>query len=301
MAIRDLSFSDLEIVIALSEFRSVRSLARDRSVSAGQLSKGLKRIELNVGFPLFRRTAGGVSLTPEGVMFKKQAQEILLQLPSLASQRGMGSSRTKTLSVASTNLINTFVLPRVIASLGTKSPDTRFRLLDVAPDQMVALGSRGLIDIAVDLGAHQWTKNWEVKRAGDLVFGLYGRKGHPLGNQANVEQVKRFPFLYPTYLTQNAVRFGNDQCPIPRTQRILGHQTSTAASAMRIAQASDQLLFGPKIVIEGSEGALPLMEIEVAGWDVVRQPVYVAVNLDQVTQRVFKSWIEMMSRVLQRR
>ena len=283
MALKDLTFSDLEIFVVLGEVRSVRAVARERRLSPSQVSKILKRIEVSVGAVLFKRTALGISLTPEGIEFRQNAQAILGQLPALVPNRlGSRKARVKTVTIGTTSLLNAHLLPRVLARVSRNEPNVQFRILDMPPDQIVHMGLKGVIDIAVHWDRIKWTSLWDSRDVGEIRFGLFGRKGHPLGARATADQVRPFPFLLPIYLQQSSVRYGDDRCPLKRELRIAGDQTSTASTAVKIAEDSDQLMFVPTCVADGAE----LVEIQVEEWKSVRQKIYLSLNSQNVHRRL---------------
>ena len=289
MNLRDLSFSDLELVIAIGAAKSVRGAARDRGQSPAQVSKSLRKVETVVGRPLFRRSASGLSLTPEGLVFRERAKKILDSLPSLSQLEPGRRNAPKMLTIGTTNLLSNYLLPDVIASLAVDFPNTVCRLLDLPPDRVQGFGTKGLIDFAITWDRVEWTSSWKTREAGEIVYGLYGRKRHPLGAETTPEAVKEYPFVLPVYVDQFQVRFGDDRCPITLGKRLSGAQTTTASSALRLAGSSDQLIFVPKIAIAGSEFGDTLREIRVPEWGAVKRPLFVSVAAARVSNAIFEA------------
>lgn len=294
MNLKNLSFSDLELFVLLGELKSVRSVARERRLNPSQVSKKLRRIEEDAGVKLFKRTALGISLSPEGVEFRQGARAILSQVSLLVTRAGRGGkAELKTFVIGATSLINTHFLPETLARISVDDPRVQFGVIDVPPDQISNLGNKGFIDLAIHWDEHKWPSSWKSYRLGELSYGLYGRKGHPLGSRASEAEVKGYPFLQPVYLQLNSLRFGDDRCPLKSKNRIPGAQTSTAVAAVRIAQFSDQILFVPKIVTQGFE----LSEIKVSEWDTVMQSVYLSMNTLKLTHSVAEKLREALSKV----
>ncbi len=67
----------LEYIIAIAEERSVTRAADRFYLSHPALSRHLRRIESELGTPLFVRTRRGMELTPVGIVFVNDAREIL--------------------------------------------------------------------------------------------------------------------------------------------------------------------------------------------------------------------------------
>ena len=138
MGLKDLSFQDLELFVSLSDLRSVRAVSRERNLNPSQVSKALRRIERDAGAPLFKRTALGIALTPEGVSFRQSARAILNQLSTLSTtQSAQTRAKIRTYTIGSTNLMNVHLLPRALAQVAHDEPNVQFRILDVAPDPVV--------------------------------------------------------------------------------------------------------------------------------------------------------------------
>ncbi|MBS1962271.1 MAG: LysR family transcriptional regulator [Bdellovibrionales bacterium] len=289
MNLRELSFSDLELVMTLATLKTVRGAARERGLSPAQLSKTLRRVESRVGHSLFRRSAAGIALTPEGVVFRERAKKILDALPSLAQLEPGRRESPKQLTIGTTNLLSNYLLPDVVSGLAQEFPNTVCRLLDLPPDRILAFGTKGMIDFAVTWDRVNWTRTWKTREVGEIAYGLYGRKRHPLGTEAAPEQVREYPFILPMYVDQSQIRFGNDRCPLPVTKRIAGTQTSTASSALRLAGTSDQLIFVPSVAVTASEFGDSLREIRVPEWGAVKRPIYVSVAAARVQNAIFES------------
>ncbi len=290
MSLKNLSFQDLDLVVSLAAIKTLRSTAREKGMSPAQLSKDLKRIEASVGHSLFRRSSAGITLTPEGISFRERARKVLELVPGLSNLEAGKKTASKMITIGTTNLLSNYLLPDVLASLGQDFPGTVFRLLDLPPDRIQSIGSRGQIDFAITWDRYEWTSSWETREAGEITYGLFGRTRHPLGSETSAEHVREFPFILPVYVEQSQVRFGNDRCPLPIGKRIQGHQTSTASSALRIAQTTDQLLFVPKCAIYYSEFGDHLKEIRVPEWELVRRPLYVSVSTSRVSKSLYDSF-----------
>jgi DNA-binding transcriptional LysR family regulator len=289
MALRDLSFSDLELIITLAALKTVRGAARERAQSPAQLSKNLRRVESEIGHPLFRRSPSGLTLTPEGIVFRERAKQILDSVPQLAQLEPGRRESPKMLTLGTTNLLSNYLLPDVIAALARDFPATVYRMLDLPPDRIQGFGAKGLLDFAVTWEKVEWTASWKTREVGSIHYGLYGRKLHPLGTESDVDRVRTYPFVLPVYVDGSQVRFGNDRCPIPVGKRIAGPQTSTASSALRLAQSSDHLVFLPKVAIQGSEFGESLREIRVPEWGNIKRPLYVSVAAARVPNSIFEA------------
>ncbi|MNJ96714.1 HTH-type transcriptional regulator GltC [compost metagenome] len=68
---------ELRYFLAVAQIENVNRAAEAIHVSAGSLSKAISRLEDELQTPLFFRTGRGIKLTPEGVLLKNRATQIL--------------------------------------------------------------------------------------------------------------------------------------------------------------------------------------------------------------------------------
>ena len=94
------------------------------------------------------------------------------------------------------------------------------------------------------------------------------------------------------YWTADGIVFGKDGFSAPGAQRIRGHETATAVGALEIIRRSDQLGFVPEIVARPFLKAGSVVEIDLAAVKKVKQPVYLTVKNDKISQKMFRWLIE---------
>lgn len=58
---------------------SVNKAARNCYISQSHLSTIIKNVEQEIGYPLFHRTANGITATPEGLIFMSHAEKIVTE------------------------------------------------------------------------------------------------------------------------------------------------------------------------------------------------------------------------------
>jgi DNA-binding transcriptional LysR family regulator len=68
---------ELKYFLAVAEIENVNRAADKAHVSAGSLSKAITRLEEELQTPLFFRSGRGIKLTPEGIILKKKAAQIV--------------------------------------------------------------------------------------------------------------------------------------------------------------------------------------------------------------------------------
>ena len=77
----------------------------------------------------------------------------------------------------------------------------------------------------------------------------------------------------------------DDDFPLPRTQRKVGHQVQTFLVGLEVAAQTEQLAFGPAIAAQRHVSNGALIEIPIAGYEVT-EPLTFACNVDRVSARL---------------
>jgi DNA-binding transcriptional LysR family regulator len=141
------------------------------------------------------------------------------------------------------------------------------------------------------VGPLEWTSSWVSKALGELRWGLYARAEHPLATHPTEAEVLRFSFAAPTYLAHEEFQVGDDQCPVPLKQRILGAETATAHAAFEIVRRSDQLVYAPEIAARCGVAGGWLREIKVQTWPIVQRTLYMSVRADVVSKPLLNAFV----------
>jgi DNA-binding transcriptional LysR family regulator len=280
----DIRLKDIELLIELFHIKSVRELARKCGTSPGQMSKLIKSLELKLGFRLLNRSSYGVEPTAEA----KNILGLLEQMHELHFQiagHRRKESKENLLSFSSTSFLSTHLLPSVFSSFTKKSPEARFRLVDLPPNQFTSVGLRGGFQLCVHLNELDWPKTWTSIEVGTITWDLYCRAHHPvLKDQGDVLD---YPFVYPVYWSDEGVQFGNDNCPINIRKRRRGHETSTALAAAELVRLTDNLGYLPNLLTKTLLERGQLCRISVKSWKGKTQTVYLTVKNDFVKQHTF--------------
>lgn len=83
----------LRYFLAAADSRSIVNAAADLYISRQAVSKAICRLEEELGVELFVRDAGGVFLTPTGVLFYERVRSVVKELDSIASQMRTSGNR----------------------------------------------------------------------------------------------------------------------------------------------------------------------------------------------------------------
>jgi DNA-binding transcriptional LysR family regulator len=142
----------LKVFRTVAEHLSFRKAAEQLFLTQPAVTLQIKALEDDLGARLFDRTAGRVSLTPQGVVLLRHAQRIL-QIISEAEQElaaGAGQSSGE-LALGVSTTIAQYVLPRLISAFLAEHPRVQLSLHSGNTDEIVQLilqekASIGLIE-----------------------------------------------------------------------------------------------------------------------------------------------------------
>jgi len=139
----------LRYFCAVAEEQSFTSAARRLHVSQSGVSGQVRDLEAELGATLFQRNQREVTLTPEGVVFLREAKEILThvdhatELVTRASQGQYGKLRIGLCGPATSPF-----LPRLIREFRRRQPGVMLSLKDIEPARQPS----ALADQEIDIG-----------------------------------------------------------------------------------------------------------------------------------------------------
>ncbi|MER8748381.1 LysR family transcriptional regulator [Mesorhizobium sp. M1050] len=112
------------------------------------LSQAIKRLEADLGFPLFERTRRVVSLTAAGRVFLEEARQTLIQAEeAIRMARRAASDDLAELSINFVSAALYRVLPAAIRAFRRTWPDATIRLDERPTDAQLADLERGAVDL----------------------------------------------------------------------------------------------------------------------------------------------------------
>jgi len=244
------------------------------------VSKVMRRLEQKASLGLFKRATSGIILSREGRAFVEIAKRVLEESRALLSRAGPSESVARpVVTIGSLGFLNRSIVAAALATDTAGLGDFRYRLVDDPPDNLAVSALKGAFDVILHYRETGPSQNWVVTKVGGMRWGLFGRRGHPLGREASEHQGLRYPFVVPTYWTESQFVVGNDFCPVPAARRELGGESSTADGAAQLLAGTDQVSFLPTCVALGRDN---LAEITISDWDEIVRPIYLMVNKDTV-------------------
>jgi LysR family carnitine catabolism transcriptional activator len=146
----NLTHRQLEILVAAADAESFSAAAERLGISQPSLSESIRRIEREIGAPLFERTTRSLKLTDDGRHAASIAREVVRDfkaaLQRLAS-RGDGSQGR--ITIAALPSIACAVLPAAIDAFAREHPSIDISLHDVQHERVVQMLTEGAVDLGL--------------------------------------------------------------------------------------------------------------------------------------------------------
>lgn len=141
----------MEYAYAVYQEGSFTRAAEKLYISQPSLSQIIKKLETEIGQPIFERSGKSITLTPVGEVYI-QAVEQMLQIQSDLHQQieDILCLKTGKLAIGSTTFIASYVLPPIIMEFQNKYPDIQ---IDLMVEQSVVLEEKleqGHLDFIID-------------------------------------------------------------------------------------------------------------------------------------------------------
>ena len=145
-----MKIKQLEVFHAVYSNNSITAAAKKLNVSQPAVSKTLKNIENDLGFPLFHRIKRKLIATEEGNGLFNYAQIILDNLRSMESEvKRLSQAFSRKIRVACSPSLGLEILPNIISEYNLKNPTIEFSINTQHLDQMVNNFNNFSIDIAL--------------------------------------------------------------------------------------------------------------------------------------------------------
>jgi len=284
----ELRIPDVLTFLAVCRHGSVTGAARDLRVTPSQVSKAVARLEKHLKRTLLSRKARGVAASEEGQKIVPRLEELVEKVQSLSEVSDVPPEMKLTLAAPS--FLCAAFLPTVVSAV----PDARFRGLECGNAFMRAYATENVFQVAITIGEEKLPDSWVSTRAGTMRRGLFAAPelARKLGNNPSPAKLKSIPFVLPVYSSGGGQFLPSDDgCPIPREERIMGHEAATVGVGLELAAATHQLVFGPVIAARTLVLAGRLVEVKVQSWRTTEN-LYFHANADRVLARVQKAVVE---------
>jgi DNA-binding transcriptional LysR family regulator len=144
---------DLRSFVAVAQHRNFSRAAEQLHVSQPALSEQIRKLEDELGAPLFDRTSRGATLTAAGEAFLPQARSVLAQADVAAETvRMVSAGLAGTLTLGFIDSAALGILPPLIRRFTARYPAVKLRLRELGTRRQLEAVEAGEIDIGIVRG-----------------------------------------------------------------------------------------------------------------------------------------------------
>ncbi|MEJ8810461.1 LysR family transcriptional regulator [Variovorax ureilyticus] len=176
-----LRLDDIDYFLAVAEHGQVRRAAAALGLSQPALTKGLQRLEKELGFPLFERGARGMTLTPVAEQFRQRTQTLRTSLGDAikeASDLHLGAMGLLRVGVSPLYAERLFV-PACL-QLHQQRPAARLRVMVNLNDALLGALRLGDLDLSINAIPRVLSEDLEAVPLMNDDLCMVVREDHPL-------------------------------------------------------------------------------------------------------------------------
>lgn len=188
----------MQYYLAVVREGTISAAAEALHVAQPSLSRQMKELEEELGASLFERGNRKITLTEEGMVLRKRAEEMvrLMQMTeeeiSQIKNHVSGSVR-----IGAGESYSFHYLSRTAADIAAEHPDIRFHITSGDTQDLMDELNNGLIDFAVIFTDVDHTLYQSIPLPTEDSFGVLMRKDHPLSKKETVRlaDLKDYPVI----------------------------------------------------------------------------------------------------------
>lgn len=144
-------FSKRDLIYCIYQEKSISKAAQKLFISQPSLSLMVKKLEEQIGAPLFDRSSKPMQMTEVGIRYIAAVEQFRSVEKDFEDYlRALNDLEAGSLGIGSNQLLSTLVLPRYIASFTREHPNIKLRLLDANSITLENQISNGQLDILID-------------------------------------------------------------------------------------------------------------------------------------------------------
>lgn len=190
----------IEQFIAVADAGSLRGAARRLDMSQPALTRALQQLEEELGVRLMHRSVHGTVLTAAGTAFLSRARiaesELRKAVEEARSSVGDGGGM---LSLGVSPVGASLLLPEMATSLLRQRPQSRLRVLEMAPGTLLPWVRDGAVDMAVtQRTAANLDAGLQYRPLFEINMRVAARPGHPLLGARSLQELAQASWLYMT-------------------------------------------------------------------------------------------------------
>ena len=178
----------LRYFLEIARVGNMSRVAEALHISQPTLSKQMKELEEELGKKLFRRGSVGLTLTDEGMLLRKRAEDILDMVDKTTDEfNALDTVTGGEVHIGCAESHQIKYLARIIKDFRADYPLFRYHLTSGNTEQVVERLDRGLIDFAVIVEPPNLSKYNYIEVPETNIWGLVMKKDDPLADKETIE------------------------------------------------------------------------------------------------------------------
>jgi LysR family hydrogen peroxide-inducible transcriptional activator len=183
-----ISLTQLEYVLAVDRHRNFGKAAKASHVSQPTLSMQLKKLEDDLGFPVFDRTKKPVLPTEGGLAVIAQARKVIDEWKRLSLLgKADGTELTGELRIAAIPTLAPYWIPLFLEAFSKRYPKVKLRIEELQTSQILAALDRDEVDAGL-LVTPVENRTLQEEPIFYEPFHLWVRDDHPLAGKARIAE-----------------------------------------------------------------------------------------------------------------
>ncbi|MEC0304943.1 LysR family transcriptional regulator [Terribacillus saccharophilus] len=177
----------LRYFLTVAREGSITKAANFLHVTQPTLSRQLKDLELDLGKKLFIRSSHSISLTNEGILLKKRAEEIVYMADKLKTEfRSMKETVSGDVYIGGGETDAMRQIARIIKKLQVSYPNVRYHIYSGNEEDVTDRLDKGMLDFGILIEPANLSKYNYLNIPAKDLWGVVMRKDSPLAEQATI-------------------------------------------------------------------------------------------------------------------
>ena len=188
----------LRYFLAVAREGSITNASYSLHITQPTLSRQLKELEDELGHKLFRRGSHNMTLTNEGFIFRKRAEEIIDMVDKTENEfRAMGKDIAGDIYIGGGETDAIKLLADVILGIRKDYPDIRYHLFSGNAADVMERLDKGFLDFGIIIQPADLTKYDCLHIPAAETWGVVMRKDAPLASKSRVtrEDLAKLPLI----------------------------------------------------------------------------------------------------------
>lgn len=126
-----MTLKQLEYFLAVCKYENITRAAEKLHVSQPSITTSIKKLEGYLGVALIDRSSKKISITQEGKLLAKRANEILKNVEDASEEiRDFGTMKKRTIRIGVPPMIGSFLFPEIFIEFSRKFPDIELKAVE---------------------------------------------------------------------------------------------------------------------------------------------------------------------------